>query len=436
MREKEALPNLLLSPREIGASRGGIDVQKSGKTTGVQRGADYLWNMIGSVCYSLSSFYYLMLVTRIYGVMDGGVFALAFATAQLLLTLGRYGMRTYQATDTNRIYSFGEYARTRVFTCMGMVVLSLPYCLVMGYELDRILIFFFVAGLKMLDAVEDVFHGELQRSDRVARMGQMLAARNVFSCIVFGIVTVVTHSLLLTIIATDVLSLAFCLIINGVAVRTWCPRDERFEQEHLRALFGICFPIFISTFLSLFLYNIPKYAIDLYMTEDYQTYYSIMFMPSFVITLFSEIVTRPVLTTIAIAWNENRPKFKAIIRRNYLLIAAATVGVVIGGHLLGRWLLELVYGVSLAPYKLDFVILLIGGGLSAAVYVTYNILISIRAQRYIIMGYLATAAFAVPLTYLAVGKMGMIGASVSYLLTCLALQIVFGVTLIFQMRKK
>ena len=410
------------------------DPQDGFKATGTQRGADYLWNMIGSMCYSLSSFYYLMLVTRICGVMEGGVFALAFATAQLLLTLGRYGMRTYQATDTERTYAFGEYSRTRIFTCLGMVVLSLPYCLVMGYDLGRILIFFFVAGLKMLDAVEDVFHGELQRSDRVARMGQMLAARNVFSCIVFGVAIMATRKLLFTVVATDVLSLAFCLFINGWAVRTWCPRDKRFVQGHLRELFVICFPIFISTFLSLFLYNIPKYAIDLYLTEDYQTYYSILFMPSFVITLFSEIVTRPVLTSIAIAWNEDLAKFKAIIRRNFLLIAAATVGVVIGGHFVGRWLLELIYGVDLSPYKLDFVILLIGGGLSASVYVTYNILISIRAQRYIIMGYLATAAVAVPLTYWVVGKTGMFGASVAYLLTCLVLQIAFGLTLVAQIR--
>ena len=109
---------------------------------------------------------------------------------------------------------------------------------------------------------------------------------------------------------------------------------------------------------------------------------------------------------------------------------------VIGGHFVGRWLLELIYGVDLSPYKLDFVILLIGGGLSASVYVTYNILISIRAQRYIIMGYLATAAVAVPLTYIVVGKTGMFGASVAYLLTCLVLQIAFGATLIAQVRQR
>lgn len=399
-------------------------------------GKDFVWNMVGSTCYSLSSIVYLMLVTRICGVVPGGIFALAYATAQLLLTFGRYGMRTYQATDTKRERSFREYGFTRIITCVGMVLLSLPYCLAMGYDVERVLIFVLVAGMKMIDAVEDVFHGELQRSEHVAAMGKCLTARNVFSCIVFGGVILATRDLLATCLVTDVLSLAFCLGINSLAVRRNCPQDTRFTMEDVRELFVVCFPIFISTFLSLFLYNIPKYAIDFYLTEDIQTYYSVLFMPSFVVTLFSDIITRPLLTSIAIAWDEDLARFTSLTKNIYLLILVGTVCVVPGGHYIGRWMLELIYGVDLSPFKLEFVILLIGGGLSAAVYITYNILISIRAQRFIIVGYLGVALLAIPLTYLAVGSFGMMGAACSYLLTCLALEIVFASVLLMQMLNK
>jgi len=401
-----------------------------------RKGRDFFWNMVGSTCYSLSSIVYLMLVTRFCGVMTGGIFALAFATAQLLLTFGRYGMRTYQATDTKRLYSFTEYGLTRIITCIGMVLLSLPYCWAMRYSFNRLLIFLFVAGLKMLDATEDVFHGELQRSEHVAEMGQLLAVRNVLSVVVFASIILLTRDLLYTCIVTDIASLLLCLTINFAAVRKLCPDDSRLCLVHLKELFVICFPIFISTFLSLFLYNIPKYAIDYYMTEDIQTYYSVLFMPSFIITLFSEIITRPMLTTIAVVWIEDLHEFCNIVARIFLLIVASTVCAVLGGHFLGRWLLEMIYGVDLSPYKLEFVILLIGGGLSAAVYISYNVLISIRVQRFIIMGYLGVAVAATPLTYLAVKGFAMMGASCSYLLTCLALEIVFGAVLIIQLHKR
>lgn len=110
---------------------------------------DYIWNMIGSVCYSASSFYYMMLVTRICGVNDGGVFALAFATAQLLLTFGRYGMRTYQATDVRCNYTFLEYGTSRVLTCAGMILFAWIYSAAAGYSSYKTQIFIWVAALKL-----------------------------------------------------------------------------------------------------------------------------------------------------------------------------------------------------------------------------------------------------------------------------------------------
>ena len=403
-----------------------------GKTTK----RDFIWNMTGSVCYSLSSFYYLMMVTRICGVVEGGIFALAFSTAQLLLTFGRYGMRTYQATDTYGRYAFAEYGLTRILTCGGMVLFAGIYGIAAGYPSRKIWIFVWVAAMKMLDAAEDVFHGEFQRNFRVALMGQMLALRNIFSCVVFGVVLVYSRDLVQTCMLTAALSLVFCLIINCAALKQVRCGYGTCRMERVRALFRICFPIFISTFLSLYLYNIPKYAIDSYLTEEYQTYYSVLFMPSFVITLFSEIITKPMLTTISLAWETDLPRFIRLVRNIFLLIAGGTVAVILGGHLLGRYLLELIYAVDLEPYRLHFIILLAGGGISAAVYIAYNILISIRFQKWIIAVYLAVTAVATPLTYAVVKHMGMLGAAWSYLLTCLLLGILFAVLLVWKIHGK
>ena len=115
------------------------------------------------------------------------------------------------------------------------------------------------------------------------------------------------------------------------------------------------------------------------MTDEYQTYYSILFMPSFVISLMCEFVFKPTITTIAELWWENNvKKFTLYILRIIGIILVCCVAVVAGGHLIGRTLLEIIYGVDLSPYKLHFVVLLIGGGISAEVYMIYNILIAIR----------------------------------------------------------
>lgn len=169
---------------------------------------------------------------------------------------------------------------------------------------------------------------------------------------------------------------------------------RKLQMSHVWELLRTCTPMFIGTFLSLLLYNIPKYAMAGVMTDEYQTYYSILFMPSFVISLMCEFVFKPTITTIAELWWENNvKKFTLYILRIIGIILVCCVAVVAGGHLIGRTLLEIIYGVDLSPYKLHFVVLLIGGGISAEVYMIYNILIAIRWGKCLLPVYSITASY-------------------------------------------
>ena len=109
----------------------------------------FLWNMIGSTCYSGSSFLYLLVVTRICGATLAGFFSLSYATAQLLLQVGRYGVRTYQATDLNRKYSFSEYKLSRIITCGLMMLFGIIYSSY-SFSGEYIIISIFVIMMKKI----------------------------------------------------------------------------------------------------------------------------------------------------------------------------------------------------------------------------------------------------------------------------------------------
>ena len=74
------------------------------------------WNMMSSGLNSVVSIFLLWIVTMINGVSDAGIFSLAFSTSQMMLTIGNYGMRNYQATDIRNKYSTGVYLSSRIFT--------------------------------------------------------------------------------------------------------------------------------------------------------------------------------------------------------------------------------------------------------------------------------------------------------------------------------
>lgn len=387
----------------------------------------FLWNMIGSSCYSVSSFLYLMVVTRICGVELAGFFSLSYATAQLLLTIGRYGMRTYQATDLREKYLFGEYIASRIITCGLMIAIGAVYSAI-SFSGEYVVISCFVILMKMIDAVEDVYHGNFQQKYHVELMGKMLALRNVYSAVAFTIMLLLVRDLNITCIFTSVSSLILCLGINSYFTDRFLGKEKtcKIRSDHVLQLLKICTPLFIGTFLSLLLYNIPKYAMANVMRDEYQTYYSILFMPSFVITLMSEFVFKPTITTIAeLWWENNKKKFVQYIFRIIGILLICCAGIVLAGHLLGRSLLEIIYGVDLSPYKLHFIVLLIGGGISAEVYMLYNILIAIRKGSCITIVYGIAAVLTILPANFMVKKWGIMGACLNYLYSCSILFIIF-----------
>ena len=447
----------------------------------------FLWNMIGSTCYSGSSFLYLLVVTRICGATLAGFFSLSYATAQLLLQVGRYGVRTYQATDLNRKYSFSEYKLSRIITCGLMMLFGIIYSSY-SFSGEYIIISIFVIMMKMIDAVEDVFHGNLQQNYHVEQMGKALAIRNVYSAVFFTGILMATRSLYITCTATAVTSLILCLAVNSWFARKYgevaesiadasntvsnisagdskstkmtnssysCqsnptaktsaerqfavtqPDTRSTKLRHVLELLKICTPMFIGTFLSLLLYNVPKYAMANVMTDEYQTYYSILFMPSFVITLMCEFVFKPTITTIAQLWWENDlKKFVMYVLRIIAIILVCCAGIVVAGHLIGRTLLEIIYGVDLSPYKLQFIVLLTGGGIGAEVYMIYNILIAIRWGKCMLPVYSLTAVITIAAAQAMVNQWGIMGASLNYLLSCSILFVLFTSILVYVILRK
>lgn len=376
----------------------------------------FIWNVIGCVLNSAASFLLLAFVTRSVEVVEAGYFSIAFATAQLLLAFGKYGVRAFQATDVNCTISFKAFVFNRILTSVGMIFLSVVYVIISGYNMHKAVVVVCVCSIKVVDAVEDVFHGELQLIGKMDIAGKLLTGRNLFTILCFGTFIFYTHDLIFTCWFTAISSLSLCLLINWYAVNRTARRKQNYQTDQIYAIFKQCFPLFISAFLSILIYNIPKYAIDSYAAEEIQTVYNIIFMPAFVINMISEFIFKPLLTPLAHFWKEKKlEEVKKIIIKLHLYLLGITIVVLVGGYLCGIPLLELVYSISLSSYKKELLMLLAGGGFSAAVYLSYNLLTMMRAQELVFPGYVIGAIVAVVMARYLVEQYGITGAAMTYL---------------------
>ena len=87
----------------------------------------YLWNTCAAMLNAFQTVFILMLISRIDPVIDAGVFTIAFAIGNLMMTIGKYGIRQFQVSDVEEKYSFKEYTAARIITSIIMIVASFVY---------------------------------------------------------------------------------------------------------------------------------------------------------------------------------------------------------------------------------------------------------------------------------------------------------------------
>ena len=173
-------------------------------------------------------------------------------------------------------------------------------------------------------------------------------------------------------------------------------------------------------FLSIYISNAPKYAIDKYLSEQEQAYYAIISMPIFTINLLSGIVYRPKLLHMAELWNmDDMAGFKKIIWKQVQTIIMISIVINIAGCMIGLKLLEMMYGVSLTELTKEFFILLLGGGM-VAMYGFFSACLTIMRKQIFM---LAIAVFVMTLAGMISNPMvqhaGLMGAATLYLILML-----------------
>ena len=116
----------------------------------------YIWNLVGSLANALFSVVILMLVTRTLEENQTDIFSIAWSISQLMIIIGTFQIRTYQATDIKGKYSFKQYLLFRVLTIVLMLVSSLLYVWFKGYDLYKSGIVFIMCVIRAIEALSDV----------------------------------------------------------------------------------------------------------------------------------------------------------------------------------------------------------------------------------------------------------------------------------------
>ena len=375
---------------------------------------EFIWNTIGSLISSVLNAIILAFCTRLNVIEIAGMFSISYATASILDSIGNFGLRIYQTTDTGRKNTFSEYLIARFFAVTIMILIGIIFVIVTGYTEEKLYICLLLILFRAIENISETYQAEFQLNGRLELGGKTIVYRNIVGLIVFFILDYTTQNIILSLIGFLIANIIIFMLYDARIIKKFTKINFKVNKEKVLQIIKECIPLAISTLISMYVINAVKYAIDASGDYTMQTYFNILYMPTFVINMLSIFIIKPFLKPFGEYWNEKKyKKFVKIILAIIGVLALATICAEIGAYIIGIPVLNLLYGVDLGEYKIHLLLLIFSGFLYACANVLFNALGTMRAQKLTTIAYALVAIFALLVPERLVKLYGMTGASLS-----------------------
>ena len=172
--------------------------------------------------------------------------------------------------------------------------------------------------------------------------------------------------------------------------------------------------------------NVPKNAINMYLDNEIQACYNILFMPSAVVNMLNMFICVPFYDKLALLWWEKKKdQFMKMIYKMMSLVVAITGIVILGGATIGIPVLSWLYKIELKSYRLSFIILLFGGGIYGIISILTYVITVWRQQKVVLYVYDVTACVVQITAGYLVRLLGITGAALVYAVAMLFICVSF-----------
>lgn len=395
------------------------------------------WNTWGSVLYLGIQWLQTVLVTRILGYEDAGVFSLAMSVTNIFYALSIYGMKNFQISDMEGKYSPGNYVSSRVVTAGGAFLMCVCFTLLNGYDQKQSLCIILYMLFKLSESFFDVCLGFYQKNWRMDFMGKSLMMRGILMLCVFTAVMVTTHNLMWSIIA---MAVAVYGVIIFYDFRNAARLVEiKFSKDFIavRKLLVECIPLAIYMILSTSIGSVPRYFLEMYKGSTALGIYASVATPTLIVQMAATYIFNPMVTVFSEAYaQKDKKRFVKTVRQCLTAVLCISAVGLVGGKLLGKYGLFLLYGESILPYEYLLIPIILCTVITACLWLFYNILTILRDFKALLLGNSISVLVSIIMSLTLIPKWGMQGTTFALMLGNLAGIIVCVGALLWDVKKK
>ena len=172
------------------------------------------WTFAGNVAFSASQWLIVILITKMLGVEQLGIYALGMAIVSPIFMFTNLSLRSVQATDVLSQYSFTEYLSFRSLTLVVAIFVASLFAYFSGYERDVFLVILVLTTIKVFESISDVYFGMYQRSEKMEMIGRSLIYRSFLSITIAVVASIVFRDLIVILCSVVVTYLIVLMLFD------------------------------------------------------------------------------------------------------------------------------------------------------------------------------------------------------------------------------
>ena len=385
---------------------------------------DYLWNSLGSLLQSAISPVLLIVITRLNGIDDSGLFSFALSLSVVFWAVSLWGGRTYQVSDVKREFSSGGYVAVRFIASLIVAISAAVFCVLNGYNATKTGLIMILVTFKILESIADSLYGVLQIHHKLYVAGISLTMKAMLGFAAFMAVDIVTKNVIYGTLAILLVNVLIIFLYDILWVRRVevINVSKKLCKEYIAQAVAIMkhtSAVFVVMFLTMFSLNIPRYFLDK-SHPDQIGYFGIMAMPITLLGLFISFIIQPNVVNLSELLVKRKLKeFAQVVSKiNHITFGIGVLSVVLS-YLVGVWVLNTIFGININNFQLDLIIMVIGAAANAFVSIYVNLLIIMRRFKGQFYTLLLTDILAVVVSMCLIERLAMLGSVLVFMMISL-----------------
>lgn len=350
-----------------------------------------VWNSFGSLIYLFCQWLTTVLVVTLSSNYDNsGILAFAMSVGLIQYSIGCYGIRPFQVSDIEEVYSNSDYIGFRLVTnALGMLI-CIGYLLFLTNDWTLLLACFFYLFFKFNESFSDVIFGIFQKAHRMDYIGKSQIFKGILSLLGFSITLFFSKNIILAVTVMTASCFLITFLYDIPHARLFGKTQPIWNLSIFKGLAKACAASMISNTLIILIVSSVRQYFGLVEGEAALGIYAAIATPAVVVQAALNFLYMPFIGELSLKYRIGKGAFLKEFNKVFALLLLSFIVLIAILSIIGPPFLNLVFGDSINDYLYIFIYVLISTALTGLVSYIYNALVVVRRSGWmLIMSFVA-----------------------------------------------